>query len=738
MAGAFPISGTIDPQAFPFLLMDLHRRGATGSLKVEGPSYQKALYVRGGRVLFGSSNDPRDQLGAILIETGTLTPEQLEEANSKVGPGSPLAKVLVDTGFVSQRELSEAARAKVERILSDVIAYTAGSFEFEDGVLPKGSIDLKLSTERLLLGAVRRVSDRGFVLRHLEGLDVVLSRVPDMDGTLPEVENEAAELLAQLNGERTLKEAAAATRLDEFEAAKLACTLLFLGLVERTHEAAPAAEMPAAFRTADEPRGEIDLSATAAEALGGASIATGSGALLAEAEPPPPARPSALPARTAAAPKGDEPELGIFVPDDAGQRPAAPLPSFLSSSSEPEPEPEPVFTAPSPIDLSEPTSPAPAQRSAPTPAANPLPPPPSPAATPVPAFLASETPELEIPPAPAAVGPSKREAREWRPSAIPGGPPVPPRPSLPEIEDEPPVPASSPSRPSKDDLAALDALLSAKGLEGPLQPMERPSQERWSPQFGTSSSARRGAHPRAASSSRLTVAALVVLGVVAGGAGLWYYLGREQQGVAAMPSSTTVAPRRSTSAGAEGGSDSVHAQAGNAAPTSPVTGQPTARASPSPTAPPTGAAPPSTTLASVPTPSMPTPPTAAPVANPARTSAGGAITTLGDARSMLANGRLPDAARGFASNLKAAPAGALSVQLLVACSADTVQKAVATIQSPELYILPVNYKGRDCFRLCWGLYTSSDQADSAVRALPDYFRRGGATPRVMRASELLP
>lgn len=119
MGDTFPISGQIDPKAFPFLLMDLHQHGATGSLKVDGPSYQKALYFRGGRILFGSSNDPRDQLGAILIEAGKITPEQLEDVNTKVGPGNPLAKVLSDTGFVSQRELSEAARAKVERILSE-------------------------------------------------------------------------------------------------------------------------------------------------------------------------------------------------------------------------------------------------------------------------------------------------------------------------------------------------------------------------------------------------------------------------------------------------------------------------------------------------------------------------------------------------------------------------------------------------------------------------------------------
>jgi hypothetical protein len=82
--------------------------------------------------------------------------------------------------------------------------------------------------------------------------------------------------------------------------------------------------------------------------------------------------------------------------------------------------------------------------------------------------------------------------------------------------------------------------------------------------------------------------------------------------------------------------------------------------------------------------------------------------------------------------------GTSTVQLLVACSADTVQKAVRSVSSPELYIVPVKYQGRDCYRLCWGLYAGADQAATAARALPDYFRKGGATPRVMSAAELQP
>ena len=168
MSQSFPVSGNIEPLTFPYLLVDLHRHGATGSLKVTGAAYPKALYFRSGRILFGSSNDSRDQLGAILIDSGRLTREQLDDVNAKVGPGNPLAKVLSESGFVSQRELNEAARHKVERILADVLSWDQGTFEFEDGVLPKGSVDLKLSTERLLLAAVQRIPDRAGALRHVE------------------------------------------------------------------------------------------------------------------------------------------------------------------------------------------------------------------------------------------------------------------------------------------------------------------------------------------------------------------------------------------------------------------------------------------------------------------------------------------------------------------------------------------------------------------------------------------
>ena len=104
----------------------------------------------------------------------------------------------------------------------------------------------------------------------------------------------------------------------------------------------------------------------------------------------------------------------------------------------------------------------------------------------------------------------------------------------------------------------------------------------------------------------------------------------------------------------------------------------------------------------------------------------------------MRQGQLDDAARGFAAHLRSAPAATSSVQLLVACSPETVQKAVGAVDAAELFILPVNYKGRACYRMCWGIYETAAGASAAARSLPEYFVQGGATPRVMSRAELLP
>jgi hypothetical protein len=723
MAEAFPVSGNIEPDNFPFLLADLHRQGATGSLKVEGPSYPKALYFRGGRILFGSSNDPKDQLGTILIESGKITQEQLDEVNTKVGPGNPLAKVLAESGFVNQRELSEAARVKVERILSDVISYNSGSFEFEDGVLPKGAVDLKLSTEKLLLAAVSRLADRGFVLRHLGSLAVVLAPTSEMGEKMAELRPEAAELPERLDGHRTLKEAAALTRLDEFEAAKVACALLFLGLATKVEPRAGAA--------AD----ELDLGQTARMAF---NEEVPSGAVTAA-----PATPT-------------EPDSAFFIPEDESKGAEiditmadTPAPAFAEGETPPlgviaaplHPAPPPVKPAPEPDPTaafsfaqpeSTPAGPPVISFGAPEDATMPraLEPPPQTQALDRPVF----PPPPPAPPPPRTVEPLTPAMPDFSPAWS--------APSEPMAFEEPaPRETVAPARPSKEDLAALDALLnpsaSMRSASVPAtrtRPLEGSGRHEPAPRAtrapsGHSASATNPvlARPNRRRSAFPMVPVAAGLGLLAvGGASAWYFLNRPQQAstrpaaraskapapsVPPVPPSSTLAPLPSDAMAPTPGVSALPTPVPSVAATPPPASQSTVPASRPP-------APPATTL-----------PAAA-----AKAPSGGGLPA---ARQLLERRDFVGAARGFEANLRSSPEVLFSVQLLVACSDETVDKAVARTGSPDLFILPVNYKGRSCYRLCWGLYDSEARANAATSAVPAYFREGGARPRVMPTSGLL-
>ena len=738
MAEPFPVSGNIDPAAFPHLLVDLHNHAATGSLKVSGPTHPKALYFRGGRILFGSSNDPKDQLGSILLESGRITRQQLDEVSAKVGPGRPLAKVLSESGFVNQRELGDAARVKLERILADVLSWHAGSFEFEDGVLPKGAVDLKLSTERLLLSAVRRISDRGFALRHM-GLDTVLEPRPGSEAGVDEIRGEVQPLLERLDGRRSLREAIALTRLDEFDAAKTACALLFLGVVRVRPEQAEvdlAEEAQSAFAIAEpEPvTMRVPLSDAEAETFILPPPQPPAFAFPAPAEPEPDPVVAPMPSVVEAEPVPAEPadEEPMIVADASSDLPPE-APTYILHQS-------PVANVPAPPPL-QPVPPAP-----PTAASAP-PPQPVPPARPT---AAPAPPPQPVPPARpmAAPAPPPQPVPPARPTAAPASPP--PDPELPktrilrpgEPEPEPPgisslpelPPPSRPTRPSQEDLAALDALLNPSASAAQA---EGGSDLSWgrgqgsgdktpSPLRGAGRGGKRSARVQAGAgpSTRILLITAALLGIVSATVAAWYFLLRGPQTPSPTPSPTaqaTMPPPVSTMPPSTTPPD--QASPGPAV----ATPAPTPIAGPATPPPTVGPRP-------TPTPAAATRPTPPPRATTAP-AAGGA--TLADARALLARGALSEAAHAFSTALAPGAATRFTVQTLTACSPETVQKAVSgTGGTEQLFVLPVVLQGRNCYRLCWGVYDSRQDAESA--APPAYFRQGGVRPRVSSLADLLP
>jgi len=229
-------SGNLNQKTFLELLVELHQKSATGSLKLERAPLQKAVYFRDGQILFAASNDPQDQLASILVEEGKLSKDQMQVAQARVSAGNPLAKVLTELGYISQRELADAARLKVEKILTDLYNWKEGTFQFVERTLPKGAIDLELSTPRLIFNSVRRIQDREWVLEQLGSLDSVLSATPSLDSFLANTtpDPSASEVLRLVDGVKSIKQIGALSALGEFEVCKILASALLSGAFEKS------------------------------------------------------------------------------------------------------------------------------------------------------------------------------------------------------------------------------------------------------------------------------------------------------------------------------------------------------------------------------------------------------------------------------------------------------------------------------------------------------------------------
>ncbi|MBK5255369.1 MAG: DUF4388 domain-containing protein, partial [Vicinamibacteria bacterium] len=211
----------IDPA---FFVGYLHRLKATGTLKFEDAPIQRAIYFRDGRVLFSSSNAPEDQLGAILVAAGKIEQDQFDLIVASLEPKQSIAAALAQGGHVVQRDIGDAARRKVEQIVGSCCAQTSGRYEFEDGVLPKGALDLKLTTEKVLISAFEALEPSGFLIRILKSPMAVLA-LAEAEPTEPDL----ARLRDALDGVSSLADIAGAVGMAVAVAEARAAVLVVIG-----------------------------------------------------------------------------------------------------------------------------------------------------------------------------------------------------------------------------------------------------------------------------------------------------------------------------------------------------------------------------------------------------------------------------------------------------------------------------------------------------------------------------
>ena len=197
--------GPLAQLPLPEILRHLRATQATGILSLVSGGARKAIFVRDGRVVFGSSNLPNDRLGEILIRDGKITAEEYDASVKAIARGKRQGKVLVEMGAISPKDLWEGVQFQVREIVLSVFPWEDGQFHFEESSLPeKERITVDLDIVELLLIGMRRSDASGPVQsRFPEGM-LVFERAGDPpEGILESYEEH---VLGLVDGERSVLE----------------------------------------------------------------------------------------------------------------------------------------------------------------------------------------------------------------------------------------------------------------------------------------------------------------------------------------------------------------------------------------------------------------------------------------------------------------------------------------------------------------------------------------------------
>ncbi|QSQ24666.1 DUF4388 domain-containing protein [Pyxidicoccus parkwayensis] len=129
----------------------------SGLLAVQHGTVRRTVSFRDGQVVFATSTERWERLGAVLVRLGMLTQVQLTQALSRVTPSRRIGQVLTSEGLVSEASLYSAMTYVVREVVLSLFELTEGSFLFVEGPAPMADVvKLPERTRELVLTGIKR------------------------------------------------------------------------------------------------------------------------------------------------------------------------------------------------------------------------------------------------------------------------------------------------------------------------------------------------------------------------------------------------------------------------------------------------------------------------------------------------------------------------------------------------------------------------------------------------------
>ncbi len=255
------LKGEITTAPLPEVLRQLAESASTGCLRVSdralGRTTEDArLFLRDGRVYALTLPDRRPQLGARLVASGELEPEELAEAYEAQRTelqGWRLGELLVHLGYVEQNVVESFVADQLREAASELLLWPSGHWRFRVDERTREDIVPPVSVDDLLTEVDRRHEAWERMRPVVHGPDAVpaLSAAGTSPDTLS-LDAGAWSLLCTVDGVSTLSQLAGSNGLWLVEAAQVVVGLVEAGLLEVEPPSHAAPDDPPADPPAEE------------------------------------------------------------------------------------------------------------------------------------------------------------------------------------------------------------------------------------------------------------------------------------------------------------------------------------------------------------------------------------------------------------------------------------------------------------------------------------------------------
>jgi tetratricopeptide (TPR) repeat protein len=238
------IKGSLKEASLPDVIQLLFLGRRTGCLALADRHNFGTIYFEEGQIVYAAIVNRRDRLGDILMRSGRITAEQLQQAigRQEGDREHKLGEILLGLGALSREELQRYMRLQIEEAVYYLFTWTSGTFNFEAGVRPEQEDFLvRINPEYLLLEGARRVDEWSLIEKKIPSFDLIFSVDSGHIGeSAPTLSAEQQLLLPLLDGARDVQAVIDESGLGEFEVGKALFGLIAAGFAHRVGTSAAA------------------------------------------------------------------------------------------------------------------------------------------------------------------------------------------------------------------------------------------------------------------------------------------------------------------------------------------------------------------------------------------------------------------------------------------------------------------------------------------------------------------